>query len=129
MVNEPDREAWWNDLEKGAFKKNPRTYLGKFTEVFTTYDMLSWWYAHFSPKKNTDAHLEAALSHYANYEDVMFNRLYRKYVDGEWESDRRLWFTARKKVAKVRVKKKPPPVKFTTPKSIKPTRLTMPKFR
>jgi len=81
-----DQEKLDDEVNKAKDKKE---FLMKLTEVFITENLVEAWYKHFCPSK---LHMvEKLLDDYVFAEDVFFNRLYRRYVDPNWE-DVELWF-------------------------------------
>jgi hypothetical protein len=65
--------------------------LRKTTDEFDTRKFLVAWYQHFAPEKVDDA--DNIMQKYVNCESVLFNGLYKKYVDNNWESVP-LWFSS-----------------------------------
>jgi hypothetical protein len=78
-------------LDKEAVK-GKKEFLERTTDVFEFLEILERWYAHFNPEKNNEEELDEILSSYVTCEDVLFNKLYRKYVDKEWNVRTKLWF-------------------------------------
>jgi len=64
--------------------------LRKTTDEFDTHKLLVAWYQHFAPEKVDDA--DNIMQKYVNCESVLFNSLYKKYVDNNWEPVP-LWFS------------------------------------
>ena len=64
--------------------------LRKTTDAFDTRKFLVAWYQHFAPEKVDDA--DNIMQKYVKCESVLFNSLYKKYVDATWESVP-LWFS------------------------------------
>lgn len=61
------------------------------TDAIDTEEMVYAWYRHFAPEKANAETIDPILKRYINVEDVLFSRLYKKYVDNRTK-DIRLWF-------------------------------------
>ena len=64
--------------------ENKREYLEKATDIPMHFEFLSTWYNHFDSSKNTEDFIEKILDKNPCYSNL-YNRLYRKYVDEDWE--------------------------------------------
>ncbi len=73
-----------------------RKFYRSMTNMFETPALLKAWYMHYapgSPEKASDENVERLAQNYMFCEDVLFNRLYRKYVDHGWNpKSENLWF-------------------------------------
>lgn len=80
-------------VSEGKGKVLTKSYFDELTSVFEPRRLLEMWYAHFNPyKENIDEVIENALIKYVEYEDVVFNKLYRMYVDENAKMEP-LWFS------------------------------------
>lgn len=66
--------------------------LERLTDVINQQSMLLAWYSHYNAKNATEEYVDEILGEYFSCEDVMWNRLYKKYVDDTWKTDTKLWF-------------------------------------
>ena len=89
-LNKNDRKILFDELNKLSDKKL-RKKLEELTDVFENYELLSSWYDHFSPNLDNEDNLDFILKKYEFCESVLFNRLYKKYVDNNWK-EIKLWF-------------------------------------
>lgn len=85
---EEDREKLHEDLERS---RDRRDFLVKLTDAFRAADLPGYWYIHWNPAKATKDFIQETLNRYIFCEDVLFNRLYKIYVDPDWE-ETKLWF-------------------------------------
>lgn len=70
-------------------QQHNKQYLDTLLNVVDVEDMLEAWYRHFNPEKI--AEITLFLEKYSTCEDVLFNRLYKKYVDPQ-AIYTKLWF-------------------------------------
>lgn len=70
-------------------------YLDEFTNVFETIHLFEAWYLHFD--SNRVEKIENTLDRYEQHTDVLWNRMYRKYVDEDWVY-KPLWFTEKSRI-------------------------------
>lgn len=70
---------------------------GWFDDASSTFEprrLIELWYRHFNPKKERIEELiDKFMDRYTGYEDIIFNRLYRQYVDPGYKM-KKLWFSA-----------------------------------
>lgn len=72
-----------------------KSYLNEFTNVFETVHLFEAWYLHFDPSRIEN--IEHTLERYEQHSDVLWNRMYRKYVDEDWVY-KPLWFTEKSRI-------------------------------
>jgi hypothetical protein len=65
-------------------------FLADKTEDSLEKELLSYWYLHWNQDLANLKDVDRIFNRYYNCEEVLFNRLYRKYVDPDWE-DVELW--------------------------------------
>lgn len=69
-----------------------KEFLERITDVIEPVDLLVRWYDYYNPAKLEDlVTLDRVITRYQGCYDVMFSRLYKKYVDEEY-IDKPLWF-------------------------------------
>jgi predicted NAD-dependent protein-ADP-ribosyltransferase YbiA (DUF1768 family) len=79
-------------LDKSV-QKGGKQYLDTILDVFEPRYLLVKFYKHQGSDKADDPEwLDEILIKYANHEDKMFNRIYRRYYDEDWVN-KPLWFT------------------------------------
>lgn len=71
-------------------KSNIKKELSKLTDTFAADHFLEKWYYHFDKKKIKD--IDKILEKYIYCENILFGRLYKKYVDEKYDSKTKLWF-------------------------------------
>lgn len=69
-----------------------KDWVDNITDVFEPYYLLKNFYKHHNPEKLKGNYLQDILKKYCEYEDVAFNKMYRMYVDPNWDYQP-LWFT------------------------------------
>jgi len=90
MEKDRDRLDLYKEFDAAKDKK---AFLERMTDVFEIQGMLIKWYQHFNPEKeDLSKFTEQILERYTTCEDVLFNRLYRKYVNPQWSEKSKLWF-------------------------------------
>lgn len=99
--------------------KKKREYLDSVTDTFEPRSFVEKWYQHFNPQKLQPGFIDYVMNkpRYLAHPDCIFNQLYRKYVDREWDTIAVLWFSQRDEN---------PPVPEEKPK-LTPRTLTKPK--
>ncbi len=85
--------------------KSPKKFLTDITDTFEYKELLKKWYNHFAKELNTKKHIDDILIRYTDAENVLFNRLYIKYVDPDWDERAPLWFAELKRKFEGDVKK------------------------
>jgi len=75
-----------NDL-----KSHNKNHLELLTDVVVLDEMLFKWYEHFNKTNANYDFIDETLVKYNLCEDVLWNRLYKKYVDPDWNLDTKLW--------------------------------------
>lgn len=78
-------------IEEVETAQNPKKILENLTDSFRPEELLAYWYLKWNPDYATEEKIEKILQLYVECEDILFNRLYRKYVDEDW-NDVPLWF-------------------------------------
>lgn len=63
------------------------------TDIFDTPKLLLLWYLHFNPEMANEETVNEVLDKYESHEDVLFNRLYKKYVNPNYSGNKPLWFS------------------------------------
>lgn len=89
MLAEPDKIKLNSELEM-IVKQNNKEYLDTLLNLVEIEDMLEAWYRHYNPAKIGE--IQLMLQKYVTCEDVLFYRLYKKYVDPNAVYNR-LWFS------------------------------------
>jgi len=70
--------------------QNRRDFLAEQTQEPNLKRLILAWYIHFDASKTTDD-MERIYAPYRGHETILFNRLYKKYVDDSWPVTRPLW--------------------------------------
>lgn len=83
-LKDHERDIFIQEIKTGG-----KDYIITYSEVFETEHLLRSWFQHFAPDKLMN--FDNILIKYINCESELFNRLYRKYVDPEWQNVK-LWF-------------------------------------
>ena len=79
-----------------AMSMNPKKLVDKITNMVDIQALLASWYLHYNPDMILKT--EEILEKFVTCEDVLFNRLYRKYVDkNPGKPDQKLWFASCKR--------------------------------
>jgi hypothetical protein len=69
------------------------TDLELLTDSFEPKELVMKWYYHFNPDRdNLESFVDDLLSKHIGCENVVFNSLYKKYVDSSWNRYTELWF-------------------------------------
>lgn len=108
IVEDGERDTLDQELEQ---RKNKKEYLDSLTDTFEPKTFVEKWYQHFNPNKIQPGFIDYVMNkpQYLAHPDYLFNQLYRKYVEREWDLLTILWFSQR-------VEETPPPKAATTPK-------------
>lgn len=69
-----------------------KNLLSLIADTFDPISILIFWYIHWNKEKATGTNVTKIINRYAGHEDVLFNRLYKKYIDPEWKTIP-LWFS------------------------------------
>lgn len=81
-------------LEQMENEFTTKLKLENLTDVLNQEELLMSWYKHFNPINATYDHIEKTFISYYEAEDVLWNRLYKKYVDPNWDTNTSLWFNS-----------------------------------
>lgn len=101
--------------------QDKKKFLETMTNVFDIRDLLARWYSHFNPEKLTPEFIDKTMDTYIECEDVLFNRLYRRYIDKSIPERNKLWFAECKREIGAD-KKKENTVVITEKEPINPTK-------
>ena len=81
-----DRAKLISDLNKQGSYENKKKYLETLTDIGDPFEFLSAWYNHYDPSKNNSKHINKLLNNYSGCFGVLYNKLYKKYVNPNWEA-------------------------------------------
>lgn len=88
--------------KNGCLKGTPidKEYLDMLTDTFEPYYLVKYWYFHYNPEKYSDKNkIYKMLERYRLYEDVIFNKIYKLYVDPDWQYSC-LWFSKSSRITR-----------------------------
>jgi hypothetical protein len=78
------------------FKSYEKKDFDNILNVFDMQYLLEKWFYHFKKTNKdadkTDIQVENLLLKYRSHENMLWNRLYKKYVDKNWNTNYKLWF-------------------------------------
>lgn len=72
------------DLDREVVDRG-QEYLDDLTGVIVPENMVKYWYKHYNLAKATDEHVTRLLWKYTQAYDTLFNTMYRKYVDSNYD--------------------------------------------
>ena len=93
LIDDEERDDLDSELAESEDEKG---FLENLTNVFEPRDLLMRWYIHYNPTNATDEFVDRTIEKYTNWEDVLFKRLYRKYVDPDFPEMTKLWFSPKR---------------------------------
>ena len=82
IKNDEERRTLDDELNG---KQDLRTYLSDLTDVSDVEELVKRWYIHFNFVRYTESEQLNLIAKYIFAEEVMFNRMYRKYVDSNYD--------------------------------------------
>ena len=116
--------------------KKRKEYLDTMTDSFEPRDLVEKWYHHFNPIKIKPGFIDYVMNkpQYLAHPDCIFNQLYHKYVDQEWDIIAILWFSQRDDIPEATTNKITPraitnkltPKALTNKTTPKPINITTP---
>jgi hypothetical protein len=81
-----DRTKLIEELHNQGSYENKKKYLETLTDIGDPFEFLSAWYNHYDPSKNNSKHINHLLNNYSGCFGVLYNKLYKKYVNPNWEA-------------------------------------------
>jgi hypothetical protein len=84
----PENRKLFEEILKS--KKEQKKYIELMLDVFEPLYVLYQFYRHYSPSTSKEK-LDQIYEKYSVNPSEMFNRMYRKYVDEDWQ-DQKMWF-------------------------------------
>lgn len=85
IQNQKDRSILDNDVRIIKDYKKTKFYLRNITNVYEPKELLKYWFLHFNPQKANDEHIESIIFKYRTYEELLFARLYRNYINPDFD--------------------------------------------
>ncbi len=123
LQNEEERDTLDQEFQQS---KNKKEYIDSMTEAFEIHSFVEKWYQHFNPNKLKPGFVDYVMNkpQYLAHPDFLFNQLYRKYVDREWNLLTILWFSQHeeeKPASPITTKITPKTIAKVTPVAATPT--------
>ena len=90
LSNLKERKELDNELKQKIEKGQVKEWLDDFTSGFDIEQIMYSLLKHFNP--DVLHNFDNLYEKYSEYPSSFFNRVYKKYVDNEWDSNTELWF-------------------------------------